>query len=129
MKNRGGWPPQVNSRSLTFWENITAKLPALTILLSEPRLVRFDWIVEVSKVPVKALHLGIALLWMASLRNGPCVQLGRKVLAHFSLSRDAFYDGLRRLENEGLIKVWRLPGRRPMITLVEFDGKPLRIEN
>lgn len=102
---------------------------SLTTLLNEPRPIRYDWLAEVAKLPGKSLHLGIALAWMAAMRGGPRVQLGRRVMARFSLSRDACYDGLRRLEAHGLIKVWRLPGRSPMVTLIEpgSDGKILRI--
>lgn len=105
-----------------------AKLLSLSTLLLEPRPIRYDWIIEAAKISGKGLHLGIALMWMASLRGGPRIQLGRRVMARFSLSRDAVYDGLRRLEVEGLIKVWRLPGRCPMITLLESDGRPLQIK-
>lgn len=106
-----------------------AKRLPITTLLNEPRLIRYDWLAEVAKLPGKSLHLGIALSWMAVLRGGPRVQLGRRVMARFSLSRDACYDALRRLEAHGLIKVWRLPGRSPMVTLMEpgSDGKILRI--
>ncbi|MCK9620245.1 MAG: hypothetical protein M0R47_06875 [Methylobacter sp.] len=101
----------------------------LSTLFNEPRPIRYDWLAEVGKVPGKSLHLGIALAWMAVVRGGPRVRLGRRVMARFSLSRDACYDGLRRLEAHGLITVWRLPGRSPMVTLMEprSDGKILRI--
>jgi hypothetical protein len=100
----------------------------LTLLPGEPGLIRYDWLAEVGKLSGKSLHLGVALAWMAVLRGGPRVQLGRRVMARFSLSRDASYDALRRLEAHGLIKVWRLPGRSPMVILLERDGQPLRID-
>ncbi|MGJ0486012.1 MAG: hypothetical protein ACR65R_15970 [Methylomicrobium sp.] len=100
----------------------------LTWLPGEPGLIRYDWLAEVGKLSGKSLNLGIALSWMAVVRGGPRVQLGRRVMARFSLSRDACYDALRRLEAHGLIKVWRLPGRSPMVTLLERDGRPLRID-
>jgi hypothetical protein len=101
----------------------------LTFLPGEPGLIRYDWLAEVGKLPGKSLHLGVALAWMTTVRGGPRVQLGRRVMARFSLSRDACYEALRRLEAHGLIKVWRLPGRSPMVTLLERDGQPLRIDS
>jgi hypothetical protein len=106
-----------------------AKPLLLNRLLSEPRPIRYDWLIAVGQLSGKSLHLGIALAWMAVVRGGPRVQLGRRVMARFSLSRDASYDALRRLEAHGLVKVWRLPGRSPMVTLMEpgEGGQPLRI--
>ncbi len=89
--------------------------------------VRFDWLIEVAKVSGKGLHLGVALLAMASKQGRPNVKLSRKTMAHFSLSRDAVYDGLRRLEDRQLVQVWRLPGRCPMIILLEGNGQPLQL--
>lgn len=107
-----------------------AKRLPFTFLLNEPLSIRYDWLAEVGMLSGKSLHLGIALCWMAVLRGGPRVQLGRRVMTRFSLSRDASYDALRRLEAKGLIKVWRLPGRSPMVTLMEpgASDKPLRIK-
>jgi hypothetical protein len=106
-----------------------AKPLLLNRLLSEPRPIRYDWLIEVGQLSGKSLHLGIALAWMAVVRGGPRVQLGRRVMARFSLSRDASYDALRRLEAQGLVQVWRLPGHSPMVTLMEpgGGGQPLRI--
>jgi hypothetical protein len=113
-----------------YWRIFMAKRLLLSTLFNEPRPIRYDWLAEVGKVPGKSLHLGIALAWMAVVRGEPRVRLGRRVMARFSLSRDACYDGLRRLEVHGLVTVWRLPGRSPMVTLMEpkSHGKPLRIQ-
>lgn len=106
-----------------------AKYLSIAHLLNEPRPIRYDWLAEVGKLSGKSLHLGVALAWMAVLRGEPRVQLGRKVMKRFSLSRDACYDTLRRLEAQGLVKVWRLPGRSAMVTLMEpaAPEKPLRV--
>src|SRR5512134_863844 len=95
------------------------KRPSITALTNEPKPIRYDWLAEVGKLPGKSLHLGVALAWMAVRRGRPGVQLGRRTMARFNLSRDACYDALRRLEAEGLINVWRLPGRSPMVILME----------
>lgn len=103
------------------------KLDPSTKSLRTPRSIRFDWLIAAGELSGKTLHLAVALLWTASLRGGPRIQLSRRGMAQFNLSRDACYDGLRKLESKGLIKVWRLPGRSPMINLLEPDGSLLQI--
>ena len=84
-----------------------------------PRRVRYDWLAEIATLNGKALHLGVALAWLAATRPSENALLTRRAMTRWSLSRDAAYDGLRRLECAGLIRVWRLPGRSPHIILTE----------
>lgn len=84
-----------------------------------PQLVRCDWLELAALLPGKTLHLGVALVCYTNMVGGARMQLTRRMMARFNLSREACYDGLRRLEAAGLVKVWRLPGRSPMVTLVE----------
>ena len=88
-------------------------------LADAPRLVRYDWLAQVATLSGKALHLGLALVWLAATRPSEKALLTRRAMARWNLSRDASYDGLRRLERAGLIRVWRLPGRTPHIILIE----------
>lgn len=88
-------------------------------LPKQPQSIRYDWIEQVSQLPGKTLHLGVALLYYAQLIGGSRLRLTRRMMRRFNVSREACYEGLRRLDAAGLIKVWRLPGRSPMITLVE----------
>lgn len=83
--------------------------------------VRFDWLAQVAAAAhrSKALHLGVALAWLAAKRGVPGVSLTRRTLAHWNLSRDAASDGLRTLQAHGLIIVWSLPGRSHHVVLVE----------
>lgn len=99
----------------------------LLINRKAPHLVRMDWIEQCASLPGKTLHLGMAIWWLAGIRHGPRVQLTRRTLARFGISRDACYPGLKRLEEARLVSVWRLPGRAPMVTLIERDGTPLRL--
>ena len=81
--------------------------------------VRFDWLAIAAAQRGKSLHLALALAWLASTRRACGVSLTRRTLAQWSLSRDASYDALRRLEAAKLIHVWRLPGRAPHVILTE----------
>lgn len=99
--------------------------PALgNVVADVPHLVRYDWLAKVATLSGKALHLGIALAWLAATHPTSRTMLTRRVMAKWSLSRDSCYDGLRRLERAGLIRVWRLPGRSPHVILTEpgIDG-------
>lgn len=105
--------------------HVTASVPDV------PRHVRYDWLAAVASISTrssKSLHLGIALAWLAATRHAPGVSLTRRTLAKWNLSRDACYDGLRRLEAAGLVRVWRLPGRSPHVILMEPGiDTPLRL--
>ena len=95
-----------------------------------PRPVRYDWLAHVARTArrSKALHLGVALAWLAATRGVPGFALTRRTLARWNLSRDAAYDGLRLLQAQRLVAVWRLPGRALHVLLTEpGTDRPLRL--
>lgn len=95
---------------------------------STPTLARFDWLGAAAQLPGKTLHLALMLSWLSSQRRTACVRPGRRAMRRFQISRDACYDGLRRLEAAQLIHMWRLPGRTPQVILREpTTGQPLRV--
>lgn len=95
---------------------------------SHPEAARFDWLCEAAQQPGKAAHLALMLAWQAAAARSPAVRPGRRQLRRFGVSRDACYDGLRRLEDAKLVHVWRLPGRLPQVILVEpGTDQPLRV--
>jgi hypothetical protein len=47
------------------------------------------------------------------------IKVTSKSLVEFSISGDAYRDGLKRLEDVGLIKVTRSKGQRALIEIVE----------
>jgi hypothetical protein len=93
--------------------------------LSKPLLVRMDWLARVAPVAGKALHLGVALCYLAASQRTPTIRLSHAVLRRYAISRDAAYDGLRRLEANGNIRVNRSPGVSPRVTLLDSRGEPL----
>ena len=80
---------------------------------------RIDWLLAATIIPGKGLHLALLLHSLCSNRAYPSVRLTRRMLAHGNVSRDASYDGLRRLQAHRLVTVRRLPGRSPQIVLLE----------
>lgn len=104
--------------------------PRIRQSLKQPRLVRLDTLESATQLPGKATQLLVGLWLTASLFKSPTVPLTRRAMARVNVSRYAVTDALRRLEAAGLVKVWRLPGRSPMVTLVEpGTGTPLTLDN
>ena len=65
--------------------------------------VRLDWLQAAAILPGKSLHIGLLLYTLCSRRGLPLVRLTRRMLD--GVSRDAFYDGLVRLEELRLVNV------------------------
>jgi len=87
---------------------------------------RADWITEAASLTGRCLHTALALSYLASKQQLAGVKMTRRTMAQFSISREAFYDAIRKLEAKKLIKVWRLPGRCLHVILTEPGGdKPL----
>lgn len=98
------------------------------IPVTAPMPARYDWLSTAAKLRGKALHLALALLWLATLRQVPGVSLTRRTLSAWSISRDARYDALPKLVEAGLVKAIQLPGRAAQVILVEpGTNKPLRL--
>ena len=72
-----------------------------------------------STIPGKGLHLALLLHSLCASRPYPSVKLTRRMLVQGNVSRDASYDGLRRLQAQRLVAVRRLPGRSPQVVLLE----------
>ncbi len=80
-----------------------------------------DWLATAAQLPGKALAVALALQWLACLRQSHSVVFDRMASTRFHISRDATYDGLRRLEEAALVTVERSPGRAPTVTVPRAD--------
>ena len=78
-----------------------------------------SWFVQAAALPGKALHVAMAIWFQVGLERQQTIKLGQKRVQRFSVSRDAKYDALMRLEKIGLIGVERLPGQAPIVTVLE----------
>ncbi len=103
----------------SFVTKLRLKQPSIPV--SIPGQFRPDWLAAAAKLNGKALHTAVALGYLAGLHQESGVKLTRRTMEKWSLSRDAFYDAIRRLEAAKLIRVWRLPGRCHHIILLEPD--------
>ena len=76
-----------------------------------------DWISEAAKLPGKALHLAVAIQWLAGMGSPTKLKITAKALELLSVSKDAYRDGLRRLEEAELISVERRVGQFPWVRI------------
>lgn len=76
------------------------------------------WISAAATLPGKALHVALALFWLAGMKPQQKIKITRQALGLFSVSDDAYRDALPRLTAAGLIKVWPAPGQRALVEIV-----------
>ena len=100
-------------------ETLETPRPRIRFNRKIPRPVRLDILEASTQLAGKATQLLIGIWLLVALRQSPTVHLTRRTMARVNVSRYCATDALRRLEHAGLIKVWRLPGRSPMVTVVE----------
>lgn len=79
--------------------------------------IPMEWLCEVAMLPGKALNVALAIHWLYGMNGSKPVKLTAKALKFLSVSEDACSDGLKRLENAGLITVIRQPGQRPIVDI------------
>ncbi len=87
------------------------------------------WLNAAARLPGKTLNVGIAIWWLAGMSKTTSFKLTRKALDQLAVSRDAASDGLKRLEDNGLILVKRLPGQRPTVQIVPVAQGVTKREN
>ena len=87
------------------------------------------WLNAAAKLPGKTLNVGIAIWWLAGMSKTTAFKLTRKALNQLGVSRDAASDALKRLEENGLILVKRLPGQRSTVEILPVAQSVTKREN
>jgi hypothetical protein len=87
------------------------------------------WLNMAAKLPGKTLNVGIAIWWLAGMSKTSAFKITSKALDQLGVSRDAASDGLKRLEEHGLILVKRAPGQRPTVEIVPVAQGVTKREN
>jgi hypothetical protein len=77
-----------------------------------------DWLHRAAILPGRALHVALALWYLAGLEKRQNVRITARVLDRFGVSRYAGRRGLAALEYAGLVNVKRHKGRCPIVTLL-----------
>ena len=80
--------------------------------------IPMEWVTKASGLPGKAIHVALAIWWLAGMRPLDKLKVTRQALNLLHVSDDAYRDALPRLEQAGLIKVWRAPGQRAQVEIV-----------
>jgi hypothetical protein len=81
--------------------------------------VPLPWLMTASKLPGKALAVGIALRFRQGLTGAPTIALPSTLLSRFGVDRHAKRRALDALEQNGLIAVDRQPGKNPVVTILK----------
>ena len=87
------------------------------------------WLNAAAKLPGKTLNVGIAIWWLAGMAKTKTFKLTGKALDQLGVSRDAASDALKRLEENGLILVKRLPGQRSTVEILPVAQSVTKREN
>lgn len=98
--------------------------------ISDPFLkgpIPLNWLTIAAQLPGKTLNVALAIRWLSGMNPRSHIKLTRKALALFHVSSDATFDGLKRLESKGLIRVQRFPGKRPLIEVLEIPKDPTKL--
>jgi hypothetical protein len=84
--------------------------------------VPLSWLLRVAQLPGKSLHVGVAIWFLAGLKNTRDISLPNALLKRFGINRNAKYRSLAWLERNQLIAVERHSGRNPVITILDVEG-------
>jgi hypothetical protein len=77
------------------------------------------WLHKAAALPGKAHTLGTIIWWFYGMNPTRPIKVTGKSLVEFSISEDAYRDGLKRLEEAGLVTVIRPKGQRALIEIVQ----------
>ena len=80
-----------------------------------------EWLHRAAELPGRALHVALALWYLAGVEKRRQVKLTWGVFARFGVSPDAGGRGLVALERAGLVAVDRPPGRCTVVTILESE--------
>jgi hypothetical protein len=75
------------------------------------------WLHRAATLPGKAYTLGTILWWFYGINPTKPIKVTSKSIEEFSISEDAYRDGLNRLEAAGLVSVIRRPGQRTEVRI------------
>lgn len=82
--------------------------------------IPLPWLGAAACLPGRALHVALAVWFLAGLRRSSQVKLGHAALALFGVKRHAGARGLKALEGAKLVSVARQIGKAPDVTLLSL---------
>jgi hypothetical protein len=81
--------------------------------------IPWAWWLPASRLPGRSVHVGAVCWLLAGWERSAVFELALDGWAEFGLSRFSASRGLDRLEGAGLISVARMPGRSPVVTILD----------
>lgn len=82
--------------------------------------ISLEWISAAAHLPGKAINVALALSWLSGLnKSKEKLKLTNKAYELFNVSRPTALKALNSLEDAGLVKVERGPGRKNRITILD----------
>ena len=88
--------------------------------------IPLPWLQRAASLPGKAYALGTILWWFKGMNPTKPIKVTTKSLKNFSVSEDAYRDGLKRLEEAGLVSVTRNKGQRALIEIIVLEDEAVR---
>ena len=88
--------------------------------------IPLPWLQRAASLPGKAYALGTILWWFKGMNPTKPIKVTTKSLKGFSVSEDAYRDGLKRLEEAGLVSVMRNKGQRALIEIIVLEDEAVR---
>lgn len=88
--------------------------------------IPLPWLQRAASLPGKAYTLGSILWWFKGMNPTKPIKVTTKSLKNFSVSEDAYRDGLKRLEEAGLVSVTRHKGQRALIEIIVLEDEAVR---
>jgi hypothetical protein len=85
--------------------------------------IPWKWITEAARLTGRALHVAIAVWFLAGLTIKRTIKLSPTVLRELGVKRRTGYRALEALEKAGLVSVKRHVGRSPIVTLLDARDK------
>lgn len=84
--------------------------------------IPWNWLTKAAQQPGRALHVGICLWHLASMKDTRTVRFSTAQMLAMGIDRHAKARGLQALERAGLVSVIRHTGRLPLVTILEVPA-------
>jgi hypothetical protein len=86
--------------------------------------IPWSWWLPASRLPGRSLQVGAVCWLLAGWSRSAEFELALDGLAEFGLSRFSASRGLDMLERAELVSVGRMPGRSPVVTILDVGAEP-----
>lgn len=83
--------------------------------------IPLDWLTRATSLQGRALHVALALWFLAGVRKTWSVPLSNETAELFGVQRYAKYRALTALERAGLVTIQKKQGRSPIVTLLDIE--------